>query len=95
MLGRGLRGARPWSGFLNWGPQTGSPATRVKDPWVGPSGPALTCGIRDISGELWFSREIAHYGKSLISIFQEFFASIDSIFILVRGLSTWLSFYGV
>ena len=39
--------------------------------------------------------EIAHYGKSLVSVFQEFFASINKIFILAGGLRTRLSFYGV
>ena len=33
----------------------------------------------------------AHCGKSLISVFQEFFASINEIFILVWGLGTRLS----
>ena len=32
--------------------------------------------------------------KSLISVFQEFFASINKMFILVGGLGTRLSFYG-
>ena len=36
-----------------------------------------------------------HYGKILISVFQEFFASIDKIFILAGGLGTRLSFYEV
>ena len=33
--------------------------------------------------------------KSLISVSQEFFASINKIFILVVGLGSGLSFYGV
>ena len=39
--------------------------------------------------------ELAQYGKSLISIFQEFFASINKIFILAGRLGTRLSFYEV
>ena len=39
--------------------------------------------------------EIAHYGKNLISVFQELFASIDKIFILAGRLGTRLSFYEV
>ena len=38
---------------------------------------------------------IAHYEKSLISIFQEIFATIDKILILAGGLYTGVSFYGV
>ena len=34
-----------------------------------------------------------HYGKSLISVFQESFASINKIFILAGTLGTKLSFY--
>ena len=41
-----------------------------------------------------FPREIAHCGKSSISIFQEFFASVQKIFILAGGLRTRLSFHG-
>ena len=41
------------------------------------------------------SNEIVHYGKSLISIFQELFARIDKIVILAGGLRTKVSFYGV
>ena len=33
--------------------------------------------------------------KSLISIFQEFFASINEILILAAGLGTKLSFFGI
>ena len=36
-----------------------------------------------------------HYGKSLISVVKEFFASIDKILILGERLGTRLSFYGV
>ena len=42
-----------------------------------------------------FSCEIAHYGKSLISIFQEFFASTNKMSILWGRLGTRLSFYEV
>ena len=42
------------------------------------------------------SCKIAHYGKSLISVFQEFFANINNkIFILAGRLSTRLFFYEV
>ena len=37
--------------------------------------------------------EIVHYGKSLISVVQESFNSIDKIFILAGILDTKLSFY--
>ena len=36
-----------------------------------------------------------YYGKSLISVFQKFFASINKTFILAGGLDTRLSFNGV
>ena len=45
--------------------------------------------------ELWFSWGIAHSGKSLISIFQEFSSSIGKAFILAGGLGAGLSFCGV
>ena len=38
---------------------------------------------------------ITHYGKILISFFQELFASIDKMFVLAGGLGTGQSFYGV
>ena len=44
---------------------------------------------------LWFSCEISHNGKSLVSVFQEFSASINKTFILVGRLGTKLSFYEV
>ena len=44
---------------------------------------------------LWFSCEIVHNRKCLISVFQEFFASINKTFILAGRLSTGLSFYEV
>ena len=49
----------------------------------------------DILDKLQFSCEIAHYGKSLISLFQEFFDSFDKILILWGRLGTRLSFYEV
>ena len=42
---------------------------------------------------LWFSCEIMHYGKSLISVFEEFFANIKKILILAGRLGIRLSFY--
>ena len=41
------------------------------------------------------SCEIAHNGKNLISIFQEFSSSIKKTFILGGGLGAGLLFYGV
>ena len=38
---------------------------------------------------------MAHSGKSLIYVFQEFSASIDKAFIFGVGLGAGLSFYGV
>ena len=43
---------------------------------------------QNISKKLSFFCEIAPYGKGSISIFQEFFASIDKILILGARLST-------
>ena len=40
---------------------------------------------------LEFSSDIAHNGKSLISVFAEFFASINKNFTLTERLATWLS----
>ena len=37
--------------------------------------------------------EIAHCGKSLFSVFQEFFASIDKTFAFAGRLGARLSFY--
>ena len=37
--------------------------------------------------------KIAQHGKSLLSVFQEFYASINNIFILPWRLGTRLSFY--
>ena len=45
---------------------------------------------QNISDKLQFFCEIAPYGKSSISIFQDLFASIDKILILVARLSTRL-----
>ena len=50
---------------------------------------------QDIWDWLWFSCEAAHYEKSLIFVFQEFFTCINKRFILVGGLGTRLSFHGV
>ena len=43
----------------------------------------------------WFSCEIAHYWKSLISVLEEFVASTKKMLILTGGLGTRMSFYGV
>ena len=45
---------------------------------------------QNISDKLYFLCELAPYGKISISIFQEYFASIDKIFILGGRLSTRL-----
>ena len=45
---------------------------------------------QNISDKLLFSCEIAHYGKSLISVFQEILASIDKSFMLGGRLGTLL-----
>ena len=50
--------------------------------------------LRDIRDRLWFPRGVAHCGKGLISVFQEFLSSIDRFFILAAGLGTSLSFLG-
>ena len=49
---------------------------------------------QNIRAQLIFSSEIALSWKSLISVFQEFSASISKTFILVGSLSTRLSFHG-
>ena len=49
---------------------------------------------QNIRAQLIFSSEIALSWKSLISVFQEFSASINKTFILVGSLSTRLSFHG-
>ena len=41
------------------------------------------------------SSGIADYGKSLISVFQEVFASLENVFILAGTLGTRLSFYKI
>ena len=42
----------------------------------------MTCNhSQNIFDKLYFSYEIAHYGKGLVSVFQEIFASADKIFI--------------
>ena len=38
---------------------------------------------------------MAHSGKSLISVLQEFSASMEENFVLAGGLGAGLSFYGV
>ena len=48
-----------------------------------------------ISETIWFSSEIAHIEKDLISISQEFSSSIGKAFILAGRLGAELSFYGV
>ena len=42
-----------------------------------------------------FFCEIAHYGKSFISVFEEFSASINKTFILAARLGTRLLFYEI
>ena len=44
---------------------------------------------------LWFSYEIAHYGKTLISVFEDILASVKKILILAGGLGASLSFYEI
>ena len=56
---------------------------------------ALVAGTRIIHKISEFSCEITHYGKSLISDFQEFFDSINKTSILAGGLGTTLSLYDV
>ena len=46
-------------------------------------------------GSFWFSCEIAHYERSLISVFQELFFSFNNFFILAVGLGAGLSLSGV
>ena len=38
---------------------------------------------------------MAHYGKRLIAIFEDFFTSIKKIFIIAGRMGTKLSFYEV
>ena len=45
---------------------------------------------RNFGDKLLFSRQIGNYGENLISVFQEFFASIETIFILGERTSTRL-----
>ena len=42
-----------------------------------------------------FSCEVAQCGKTLVSVFQEFFPGISGFFNLAGGLGAGLSFYGV
>lgn len=39
-------------------------------------------GLQATIDELYFSCEVTHYGKSSVSVFQEFFGSIGKIHIL-------------
>ena len=59
----------------------------------------ITCSGYKHSQNIWnylyFSREIAHYRKSLISVFQKLFASLKKNFILAGRLKTRLLFYKV
>ena len=50
---------------------------------------------RDIWGQPWLSFQMVYCGKGLITVFQQFFASIDKTFILPGGLATGRSFYEV
>ena len=50
---------------------------------------------QNIWEKLWFACEIAHYGKSSISIFKESFVSIDKILFLGGRLGTRLYFHKV
>ena len=51
----------------------------------------LICShLQNIWDGLWFSREIAHYWKSLICVFEEFVATIKKIFTLAMRLGTKL-----
>ena len=56
------------------------------------AGPTTSPGISEINS---FSCGVAHRGESLISVFQEFSASMNKFFNLVGVLGTRLSFYGV
>ena len=51
--------------------------------------------LQDIWSQPWFSRGIAHSGRGLVFVSQEFSASINKAFILAEGLGTRLSSYGV
>ena len=50
---------------------------------------------QNIRDSLYFSCQIAHNGKSLVSVFQDFSASIYKLFILAGRLDTGLAFYEV
>ena len=56
---------------------------------------AVYNGFRDIWHPPWFSCGIAHSGRGLVSVSQEFSASINKASILTGGLGISLSFYGV
>ena len=51
--------------------------------------------LQNIWDLLYFSSEITHNEKSLISVFQEFFAIINKNFIFAGRLDTRLWFYEV
>ena len=54
---------------------------------------AIHVYLQSVTKYLRLKFEIAQYGKSLISIFQRFFAKIDKFFIFAGGLHTRVSFY--
>ena len=51
--------------------------------------------LAGVSQANWFFCGMPPYEGSSVSIFQEFFASVDRILILGAGLGTGLQFYGV
>ena len=50
--------------------------------------------MQNFETKLSFPCEIANDGECLISVFKDFFASIDKILILGGRLASRLSFYG-
>ena len=56
------------------------------------SGDNNSQGILD---QIWLLCEVPHYGKSLVSVFQEIFSVINTIFVLGGGMDTRLLFHGV
>ena len=60
-----------------WGVVHGGGSVALRCPCCGRS--------RGIWGWLWFSCGVVQYGKGLIFVFQEFFASINKIFSIRRG----------
>ena len=61
--------------------------------WLGIFGALKHSRICETNCGFWC--EIAHYGESLLSSFQELFASINKTFVLLGRLGTGLSFNGV